>query len=448
MAKSVGDRPPEFRLPEVLVQSVVKHLDSSDITDSEGRYLHWDKLKWRLEPKSEAQNIWFAIKFNRYTRLKSVPLNDPRGERFAYCIPHSMEARLHQIATSGVGSLGVITGEPASPGVKNQFLVSSLIMEEAISSAQLEGAATTREVAKHMLEANREPKTEDERMILNNYLLLKHAERTCKQALSLDLILDFHTIATAGTTENGVVPGTFREANDVYIADSSGDIAFQPPSFELIPSRLSALCAFANQDHSGTSGSEFITPAIKAIILHFMIGYEHPFRDGNGRTARALFYWFMLKNNYELFNYVSISKRLKDNPKDYGLAYLYTETDQNDLTYFIDHQLDIILQAFAELRWYLAEKSKQFQEALTLLEHSSYSENLNFQQKDMIKKAINNPGRIFTSAEIASDYGISDNTARAYLNKLVEFKLLLSSKDGRTNLYVAPSDLRKRLQVA
>jgi Fic family protein len=190
-----------------------------------------------------------------------------------------------------------------------------------------------------------------------------------------------------------------------------------------------------------------MAPVIKAIILHFMIGYEHPFRDGNGRTARALIYWFMLKNNYELFKYVSISKLLKDSPKDYGLSYMYTETDQNDLTYFIDYQLDIILKSFDELRLYLAEKSNQLQEVLTLLEHSNYSEALNFQQKDIIKKAIKNPGRIFTSTELANDYEISDNTARAYLNKLIEFKLLLSSKDGRTNPYVAPSDIRRRLKV-
>lgn len=39
-----------------------------------------------------------------------------------------------------------------------------------------------------------------------------------------------------------------------------------------------------------------------------MIAYMHPFVDGNGRTARALFYWYMLKSGYWLTEYLSISR--------------------------------------------------------------------------------------------------------------------------------------------
>jgi Fic family protein len=446
MSKVVVEKAPEFILGKTDTSQLEKYLSIHDITDTEGRYLHWSKLKWRVEPRSEAKNIWLAIKLKRILQSKYIPIKDAKGELFLYCIPHSMEAKLHQVVKIAGGSTAAISGEVASRQLKSHFLVSSLIMEEAISSAQLEGAAVTREVAKRMLETSSEPKNEDERMILNNYLLLKHAERSCKLSLTLDLILEFHKIATMGTTENRVIPGSFREADDIYVEDKSGDIAYQPPSHELIVQRLSLLCHFANEDHSGLNGSKFIPPVIKAIILHFMIGFEHPFRDGNGRTARALFYWFMLKNDYDLFKYVSISKLLKDNPKEYGMSYMYTETDQNDLTYFIDYQLDIILKAFEDLQKYLAEKASQFSEAIGLLESSQYSRKLNFQQKDIIKKAIKNPGRVFTVSEISNDYEISDNTARTYLNALLKYKLLLSSKDGRTTLYIAPSDLRERLK--
>jgi hypothetical protein len=42
----------------------------------------------------------------------------------------------------------------------------------------------------------------------------------------------------------------------------------------------------------------FIHPVMRAITLHFWLAYDHPFCDGNGRTARALFYWSMLKQGY------------------------------------------------------------------------------------------------------------------------------------------------------
>ncbi len=446
MARPSVERAPAFELSKVNYETLGKYIGQYDATDDQGRYLHWNLLKWRV-PQSEAKDIWSAVKFKRTMQMKYIPLTCDKGDVFSYSTPHSMEAKLHKIIKVAGGSVGAIADNAASEKIQRKFLVSSLIMEEAITSAQLEGASTTREVAKRMLEEEREPVDEDERMILNNFFLLKHAERSSKEPLTLDLILGFHRIATHLTTENDVVPGEFREDNGICVEDDRGEIAHQPPSFEKIPERLQVLCDFANKDHSGMKGGEFIAPVIKAIILHFMIGYEHPFRDGNGRTARAIFYWYMLKSEYELFRYISISKLLKDDPKGYGLSYMYTETDQNDLTYFIDFHLDVILAAFEELQSYLKSKTEEFNEVLQILENSKFSDLLNFVEKDLVKKGTKEPGRVFTVKETANSYGISENTSRSYLNKMALLKLLLKTKDGRTVLYFAPSDLMSRLKV-
>ena len=446
MAKARVEKAPEFDIEKFDYSKSAKYLSQYDVTDSKGRYLHWDLLKWRV-PTKEAKAIWEAVKFKRFMQMKYVKLLDDKDQLFSYCIPHSMEAKLHTVIKIAGGSVASAAGKVASDNIQSKYLVSSLIMEEAITSAQLEGAATTREVAKKMLEEEREPVDEDERMILNNYFLLRHAERVRDEDLTVDMILEFHRIATAGTTENNVIPGEFRDKNDIYVEDDRGEIAHQPPRYEEIPARLLNLCLFANTDHSGLDGNEFIAPVIKAIILHFMLGYEHPFRDGNGRTARALFYWFMLKNEYDLFKYISISKLLKEDPKGYGLSYLYTEKDQNDLTYFISFQLDIILSSFDDLQNYLRGKTNEFNQVLAILETSRFSSILNFVQKDLIKKATKEPGRIFTVKEIANSYVISENTARSYLKSLVKHKLLLETKDGRTSLYMSPSDLRLRLSA-
>ncbi|ARU54666.1 filamentation induced by cAMP protein Fic [Oleiphilus messinensis] len=443
MAKPSVERAPGFDLEMFDYQAVKAFISQYKETDDKGRYLHWSQLKWRV-PQKDAEKIWSVVKFKRAMLAKFISIADDKGAVFSYAIPHSMEAKLHQIVKIAGGNVGTVAGSVASDKIQKKFLVSSLIMEEAITSAQLEGASTTRAVAKKMLEDEREPVDEDERMILNNYSLLKYAERVKKEDLSLDMILEFHRIATQNTSENNVVPGEFRTDNDIYVEGNRGEIAHQPPCYSKIPDRLRVLCVFANADHSGLNGGVFIAPVIKAIILHFMLGFEHPFRDGNGRTARALFYWFMLKNDYDLFKYVSISKLLKDDPKGYGLSYLYTEKDQNDLTYFIDFQLDIILAAFDELQQYLQSKTDEFREVVELLENSKYRM-LNFVQKDILKKATKEPGRIFTVKAISNSYVISENTARTYLNALVKYKLLLQTKDGRTILYLSPADLRVRL---
>lgn len=447
MAKSRVEKAPALKMPED-VSDVFDYLDKCDVTDDQGRYLHWSKFKWRVSDKANAVKIWKAVKLKRFSQYKKIGLQDEHDKPFVYCTPHSMEAILYQLVKVLGGNVEAVADSPANTNLQDMYLVSSLMMEEAITSAQLEGASTTREIAKKMLEDERDPLDEDERMILNNYLLLKQAERFSKQDLSIDMILDFHRIATRGTKENNVVPGELRNSNDIYVEDGDDGIAHRPPNHELLVDRMQALCDFANQDHSGLNGCDFVHPLIKAITLHFMIGYDHPFRDGNGRTARALFYWYMLKSDYTLFKYISISKLLKEKPKEYGLSYMYTEDDENDLTYFIYFQLEIISDAFEELKKYLDQKANEFKGISETLEKTSWGNVLNFIQKDLIKKAVKDPGRTFTAKEVANSYSISENTSRAHLKKLVSLKLLFSTKNGRTTIYIAPLELNSKLKTS
>ena len=346
MAKSRIEKSPITFTPDNL--AVVLNMMNSDAylmeyfreTDDKGRYLYWDQFKWRVPKEHDVKKAWLVTKWCRFTKRKPINLLDINKENFHYCKTDSLQAKLYKVTK--------LSGEAmtSNSAVKQKFLISSLVIEEAISSAQLEGASTTRRVAKKMLVEERKPRSEDELMILNNYLLMNEVKELLDAPLSIEMIKHFHKIATLGTSENAVIPGEFREDNEIVISDGiDSEVLHQPPHFEQIDERLEKLCDFANTIHSGEGGDDFIDPIIKAIILHFMIGYEHPFADGNGRTARAIFYWFMLKNGFKFFEYLSISKLLKKAPVKYGMAYLYTEIDESDLTYFIYYHVDIILRS-------------------------------------------------------------------------------------------------------
>ena len=442
MAKSIIEKAPfKFsELPQNLTPEKFQYILKYKETDSQGRYLYWDKFKYRVEKSDEVETAWWATKWNRLAKMKPIDYEDKGGEdSFAFCIPDILQAQLHKIAT--LSSQGIVPHN----SIKKNYLISSLLMEEAISSSQLEGASTTRRVAKSMLSSGRKPRNEDEEMILNNYLLMQEIKQTKDEELTLDLILEYHKIATRGNKINGNVAGVFRDNDEIVITDGFEEIVHVPPPYKNIEERLQKVCAFANTEHLGEDGEIFIHPVIKAIILHFMIAYEHPFSDGNGRTARGIFYWFMLRSGYDFFEYISISKLLKDAPTKYGKSFLYTEIDDNDLTYFIFYQVEIIIRAIDELLRYLQKKSQEFEEVSELLNSSPIGQALNFIQKDIVKKAIKNPGRVFTSNEIVSDYDISENTARKYLNELVKYKILASYKEGRRVNYISPSTIRETL---
>ncbi|CAA6826216.1 MAG: MloA [uncultured Sulfurovum sp.] len=442
MAKEIIEKAPfNFNFSLYDFQKNLHYIQRYKAEDNKGRYLYWDKFRWRVDKNDDPLIAWWATKLSRLSLYKIISYQDKHHKDFMFCTPDTLQAKLHKITQFSAEGLAPVNS------VKRNYLIASLVIEEAISSSQLEGASTTRRVAKEMLVSSRTPKTEDEKMILNNYLLMREVKEVKDEELSIDMILEFHKIATKGTIQNGVIPGELRQDNEIVITDGvDGNIVHQPPCHTEVENRLRDVCDFANTNHSGEDGTMFIHPILKGIILHFMIGYEHPFADGNGRTARAIFYWFMLKNKYDYFEYISISKLLKEAPVKYGKSYLYTEIDENDLTYFIYYQVDIILRAIDELLKYLQEKSKEFEEMTTLLEGSMLGEQLNFIQKDIVKKAIKHPGRVFTANELAVDYAISANTARKYLNIMNEEKILKSYKEGRTTAYIAPANLYEILK--
>lgn len=423
-------------------------------TNDEGLYLHWDKFMWRVPKGISEETAWIATKFARKTMLKTLPglhankSADRAMACFSYCVPESLFAKLHHIdkCTGGGNSLDDRTFITATE--KDRYLVKSLMMEEAITSSQLEGASTTRAVAKEMLETSRTPKDKSEQMIFNNYLLMKKAVEKKDEQLSIDLILDLHQIATFKAIDNDAKPGELRQDNDIDVRNIYNEVTHTPPCYTSLRERLNALCEFANTNHA-ESANGFIHPVIKAIILHFMIGYIHPFGDGNGRTARALFYWYMLRSGYWLFEFVSISKLIKEKRTDYDTAYIYTETDDFDLTYFIYHQVDVIIKAVDALRDHIATKKSDFYHFIQWIEKSPVSQKLKRGQLELLKYALKQPGRVFTAKQVAVEFDITENTARAYLNGLVDVDLLIPTKSKKSKEvgYVSPAGLKQRLQI-
>lgn len=427
-----------------------KHLELFELlgkfkaVDEKGRYLHWHDFRHRVEKGVDAEAAWAVVKVARRSLLKTIDLDAENGQEFQYCLPDSAQNVTHKIDQLNA-KLGANLAT-ATPNESDMYLVESLMMEEAISSAQLEGAATTRKVAKEMLEKERDPVNDDERMIVNNFALMKEAKFAKDQSLTIELIRRFHAEATRGVQEEECCPGEFRKTNDIYVRGRDQEIAHQPPDVDLLLDRLERLCDFANESHDGDDGRPFIHPAVKAIILHFMIGYEHPFNDGNGRTARCLFYWYMLKRGYWAFEYISISSLLKEAPTQYGESYLFTETDDFDLTYFICYQLKIIERAINGFLDHIEKKKREFFEVMEFITESGYNKALNFRQIQLIKKVLRNPGRMFTAKEVKNDFDISEGTARADLEKLATLRLLAKTKDGKTYLYIARSDAASRIK--
>jgi Fic family protein len=385
----------------------------------EQSYRHWDKVKFiaRAE-KLDPEILWLICKSSRRSHYRFLPLKGADGVSLRFTLPDLLQQELMLVDQQLAGRLAAASDEqPLTEDERERFILSAL-REEAIASSMLEGAATTRREAKDMLASGRKPRTHGERMVANNYKAISFIREHRHTPLTSEFILEVQRMLTQETLPPDQC-GRFRtDVDRVLVVDQYGEVVHTPPPAIELTGRLEQLCAFANQRASEVP---FIHPVVRASVIHFMIGFDHPFCDGNGRTARALFYWSMLRAGYWLFEYLPISRMIYAGPSKYTLAYQYTETDEFDVTYFLVYKARIIALAREELGEYIRRKQQEMAAARQIVETDP---RLNHRQREVVARLVRNPALRLTIQDHKGRENIAYDTARADLLDLEEWGYL------------------------
>lgn len=396
---------------------------SSSIQKIEKEYLYWDKVKYLKDDKihllktnvKSNELLWFITKtrrdiLNKNDYLFGDLLSEKKFEiEYKYNVNEYLQKDLHYLDFNF--GAGMQKEQLLSDLEKQQYLKNAL-MEESIFSSMIEGATTTRVKAKDMLRKNKKPRDKSEQMILNNYDTIQYISENKTKDISIDELFILHSLVTKNTLEENKV-GAFRNNNEINVVNIlTGEIVHTPPDFKELDELMKSFCEFFNNN----SKEDFIHPIVKASILHFLIGYIHPFVDGNGRTARAIFYWYLLKNGYWLTEYLSISRVIMETKVQYEKAYIYTEIDNMDVTYFIHYQVKVLMKAFEDLKKYVAKKKKEENKLLKFLQ----LEDINDRQAEILFKIEKTPKKSFTVKEVENIFSITNQTARTDIENLVE----------------------------
>ncbi len=409
------------------------------------RYLHWDKLR-RLQPPAglSSEQWWLKIKLSRGAESRNFPLKSVDGEPFGYTVPDRILRQLHRIDQRAAGEVAMDEVATSEHEAGQRFLVNSL-MEEAIRSSQLEGATTSRIRAKELLRSGRAPKDRSELMIANNYRALRFMREEMGDSLTPESVLQLHRIVTAGTLDDPDAAGRLQRPGEervaVYDRDDGKPVHVPPPA-EQLPERLAAMCRFANE---GEDEEPFVHPVLRAILLHFWLAYDHPFEDGNGRTARILFFWAMQARGYWLAEYLPISRLIRKAPGQYVRAFVETETDGGDTTYFLLNQLQTIERAIEDLHIYLQKKIAETRNVESLLQADN---DLNGRQLALLSDAIRRADARYTFASHATSHRVTHETARSDLRSLASRGLLSERRSGRQYIFEPAPDIDARLRGA
>jgi Fic family protein len=412
---------------------------SNPLDDSE--YLPWDRLRFDTSPEGIDHELWWVmIKLRRANQQRELPLRQMNDDPFHLALTDSVLRQCEEITRSSSGEIA-LPELATSQGDRDRYVVNSLI-EEAITSSQLEGATTSRRVAKDLIRSGRKPSTRSEQMILNNYRAMEQVRLWRDDPMSPERVLELHRIVTHGTLDDPGEAGRLQTKSDERIAVWGDDdqLLHRPPDASELPARLRALCAFANSDNA--KGAYLPVP-VRAIVVHFMAGYDHYFADGNGRTARLLFYWCMLRNGYWLSEYVTISKILKNAPAQYARSYLLSEQDDGDLTYFVLYHLRVFLRGLADLRKYLAAKALELRSIRDAL--NTQHLDLNHRQLALLDAAARDPAAQFTVRSHGSSHRVSHESARQDLMDLETRGMLRRSKVGKAYVWRPTPDLTAKL---
>jgi len=328
---------------------------------------------------------------------------------------------------------------PIRPDYRTQLLSVSL-NKGALATTAIEGNTLTEEELAQILKGkNLAPSKKYQQQEVQNIIdafnaILYEVIRDKSQAIiSPELIKRFNKMVgkDIGEAFNGN-PGQFRRRN-VTVG------AYRPPSFEMVEDLVKKLCDWLLKEFHYKQDQDFNEAVIEAIVTHVYIAWIHPFLDGNGRTARLLEFYLLMRAGVPNIASHVLSNHYNNTRTEY-YRQLQHASETGNLSAFIEYALEgfrdglenvlnIIHKDQTEITW----KNFVYDEVEKIQDEGKNSKTLH----RIRQLAYYIPADRFCSVaeirflnpKITEEYGkLNEITLRRDLELLVEKKLLVADK--------------------
>ena len=385
-------------------------------------YYTKEEVGYRLPPGIALETFWPELVTFRQTKAEFLPFKDQAGKPFWFVLTPALQESLHQVDSRGKDSLYHVVKEEIQAELAEQALV-----EEAMFSSVIEGAFSTIARARELIVEGKAPKDSSDQMVANNGRVMRYVLERREAPGSLELIHTIQRLVTDKTLEHEAEAGRFREG-PVYVVNQRRQTVYEAPPVETVQPSMEALIAWINAG----AQQPFIHPILRAAILHTYLVYVHPYADGNGRTARAMFYWYLLKHRYEFFRYFSISSIIQETRQRYYKVLKDMEDHEADATYVllyvaesVGRAIEVILQRITER--YLLD--------LVFATRRQRPLSVNDRQTRFLKSLTVARDKRGTIAQYQKDFRVVYETARRDLAHLEGLGILAKGKHGRQFIY-------------
>ena len=381
-------------------------------------YMNKRDLLYRVSGEDDFVEIWEQLQFNRREKGVKLSLRDQEKKHLFFSLTEELKKKVVSVDDLSRNNFFDNLGEN-----EKIDLIRAAQEDEAFYSSVIEGAHTTKKRTKELVEKGLEPKNKDERMVINNYKALMFILENLHRNIDEEIIIKVYQIVTEGALDEEDF-GYRKNQNYVRSLD---EVVYEPPRFKEVPNLMKSLVAFINDE-----SNEVLHPLIKALVLHFYFVYVHTFNDGNGRTARALTYMYLLKSGYHFFKFFSISSLLKEFRGNYYKAIKNVEDYDSDLTYFIEFYLDMMEKSIKKVS---SDFKNQYLLKVVKEKILNRGLQLNSRQEKSLEKIIKVNKK---NVDIAFYMGLNkivQETARKDLQELVDMEILEVAKLGKKNVY-------------
>ena len=385
-----------------------------------GKYYNKTQVLYRLGKDENIHEKWEKLMKERKSNSIKLSLLDQNKNNLFIVLNEELKKNIVKIEEySKEGIYDEFDDE-----VRKSVIFESLI-DEAYQSSLIEGAFTTKKKTEKMIKENLKPKDKSERMVLNNFHALKYILENKNQEITEDTILEIYKLITKDTLSKDEISKKYREGQN-EVSNYLGDVIYTPPQAEDVQWMMDDLIKFLYKEE------EEIHPILKAIIFHYFFVYVHPFYDGNGRTARAITYMYLIQQGYTFFQYFSISSLIAEFRKNYYTSIKNSEDYDSDVTYFALFYSEMIIDSILKMQ---GDFKKHYLKKLLNLRIQNKGIILNKRQEKAIEFMLRYSKSMDIKIYTTKINKVVQETARRDLNDLVEYDLLEKIKSGKRYIY-------------
>jgi Fic family protein len=310
--------------------------------------------------------------------------------------------------------------------IPNQnILLSTLSLQEAKESSEIENIVTTQDD-----------------LYQSNYPVKQFSTHSAKEVHSYAnaLTFGFEKVKESGLLTNNTIvemqkiieennAGFRKQAGTSLVNNLTGEVIFTPPqSAEEVISLMTDLENFINNDEL----SDFDT-LVKMALIHHRFETIHPFYDGNGRTGRIINVLFLTNKNILDTPILYLSRYINRNKSDY-YRFLQEVRDTGSWENWLLFMMSALENTASHTSGVIRELVQLMKEYKAIIKEQLPK----IYSHELINNLFKYP---YTKIEyITEDLGLHRNTARKYLDQLIDIGLLERHKKGKENYY-----LNKRL---